>query len=184
VPGKGGELVKSQFLSISLAMLLMIAVLASFVLVTQPREVIPYVEQAASVQDNSADVAARAKSPGLASVPFGIKTQQVSRRQISWIPVLSYLVVYSPILAVLLAGIVVSGRAYGVKPSRPRAIGLIGFVMFLLMRVVSAVGTGILSQLRPTVTPGMLRAFYLAVELLTAGGMAGIVYAYRELSRD
>jgi len=103
--------------------------------------------------------------------------------QISWVPVLGYLLVGLPVLMALLVGIVVSARAYRVNPNRQRAIGLVGFAVFFLTRVVAIVGIGVLPQLRSVVTPFMLQSLYFAVDLFTAIGLVCIIYSYWELSR-
>lgn len=98
-------------------------------------------------------------------------------------PVFNYLLIYSPVIIVLFIGTVVSTLVYQANPSRPRAIGIAGFAISILVRVVAAIGMGLLPQLGFFVSPLALRGFYFTIEICIAVSLACIIYAYWKLSR-
>lgn len=102
-------------------------------------------------------------------------------------PMFGYLLIYSPVIIVLFIGTVVSTLVYRANPSRPRAIGIAGFAISILVRVVAAIGMGLLPQLGLFVNPlalrGFFRGFYFTIEICIAVSLACIIYAYWKLSR-
>jgi len=100
----------------------------------------------------------------------------------NWVPVLSSLLIYSPVLIASFVGVVIGALIYVKQPGRPQRIGLIGFVLLAMAKIAAFVGTGVLSQF-PRLFIKVRPFYFIGIEFLAGIGLICVVYSFWILAR-